>query len=139
MGAAAVIGAAAEDPDVGVLVLDSAFAEVYPVIQGQWRTASGLPDMFLPSTMLVARWLTGYDLTSSRSVDELARLTPRPILIIHSALDSYVPAEQARRLHAAAAASEYWETSDAKHSRNYNTYSQEYVEKVTEFLNRNLK
>lgn len=139
LGAATVVGAAAENPEVGVLVLDSSFAEVYPLIQKQWRSASGLPEIFLPSTLLFAHWLTGYDLTAAQPVKEMARLTPRPILIIHSALDPETPVDHAYQLRAAAPSSEYWETSVAKHSRNYNDNPQAYIDKVADFLNRGLK
>lgn len=121
------------------MILDSSFAEVYPLIQKQWRSASGLPEIFLPSTLLFAHWLTGYDFTTAQPVKELARLTPRSILIIHSALDPETPVEHAYQLRAAAPSSEYWETFVAKHSRNYNDNPQAYTDKVADFLNRNLK
>lgn len=139
LGAAAAIGAAADDPEIGVLVLDSGFAEVYPLMQAQWRSSSGLPDIFMPSTLLVAHWLTGYDLTSARPVKELEQLAPRPILIIHSALDPETPVEHAYQLRAAAPTSEYWETTATKHAMNYNSNPQEYIDKVADFLNRSLK
>jgi uncharacterized protein len=139
MGAAAVIGAAAENPEIGALVLDSGYAEVYPVIQKNWQSASGLPEIFLPSTLLFGQWLTGYDLTSAQPVKELAQMAPRPVLIIHSALDPDTPVEQSRQLRAAYPASEYWETSTAKHARNYNSYPQMYVDKVADFYDRSLE
>lgn len=139
MGAAAAIGAAADDPEIGVLVLDSSYAEVYPLMQEQWRSASGLPQIFLPSTLLFDRWLTGYDRTSARPVKELEQLSPRPILIIHSALDPETPLEHAYQLLAAAPTSEYWETTATKHSGSYNSNPQEYVNRVAGFLHRSLQ
>lgn len=52
MGSASVIGAAADDPDIAAVVVDSGYAEVYPIMQKHWRSASGLPDIFLPSTQI---------------------------------------------------------------------------------------
>ncbi len=52
LGAAAAVGAVADNPEIGALVLDSGFAEVYPLMQKQWPSASGLPEIFLPSTLL---------------------------------------------------------------------------------------
>lgn len=139
LGAAAAIGAAADDPEIGVLILDSGFAEIYPIMQKLWPSASGLPEIFMPSTLLFGHWLTGYDLTSSKPVKELERLTPRPILIIHSALDPETPVEHAYQLRTAAPTSEYWETTATKHAMNYNSNPQEYIDKVADFLNRSLK
>ncbi|HXW01325.1 MAG TPA: alpha/beta fold hydrolase, partial [Anaerolineae bacterium] len=138
LGAAAAVGAAADDPEIGVLVLDSGFAEIYPIMQQLWPSGSGLPGIFMPSTLLVGQWLTGYDLTSARPVKELERMAPRPILIIHSVLDPETPVEHAYQLRAAAPSSEYWETTAAKHALNYNSDPQEYVDKVADFLNRSL-
>ena len=139
LGAAAVIGAAADNPDIGVLVLDNSFAEIYPLIEERWRSASGLPNFFLPTTLLFNHWLTGYDQTSSRPFKELERISSRPIFIIHSRLDPSTPVEHAYKLRATAPNSEYWETATPKHSRNYNSDPQEYVDKVADFLGRNLK
>ncbi len=139
MGVAAVVGAAADDPEIDILVLDSGYAEIYSLLKLQWRAASELPDIFLPSTLLFGQGLTGYDLASSSPARELERTAPRPVLIIHSALDPDTPVEHAYQLRTAAPASEYWETNTAKHSMNYNSNPQEYVDKVTDFLNRTLE
>ena len=139
MGAAAVVGAAADNPEIGALVLDSGFAEIYPLMKNRWQPDSGLPEIFLPSTLLIGQWLTGYNLTSSRPVKELEQMTFRPILIIHSALDPISPVEQAYQLRAAAPTSEYWETTTAKHAKNYNSNPQAYVDKVADFLNHHLR
>lgn len=139
MGSAAVIGAAATDPDIGAVVTDSGYAEVYPVIQQHWQSASGPPEIFLPSTMLFGRLLTGHDPISSKSMLEIGRIAPRPVLIIHSAIDPYTPVENARQLKAAYPLAEYWETQAKTHPESYNTNPKIYVDKVADFYNRSLK
>jgi len=138
LGAAAVIGAAADNPEIGVLVLDNGFAEIYPLIQDRWRVASGLPDFFLPTTLQFDHWLTGYDQAASRPFKDIERISSKPILIIHSKLDPSTPVDHAYKLRAAAPNSKYWETATPKHSRNYNSDPQEYVDRVAKFLNQNL-
>ena len=49
LGAASSVGAAAEDTDIGAIVIDSAFAEFYPVLQSNWSTQTGMPDFLLPA------------------------------------------------------------------------------------------
>ena len=76
LGSATSIGATAEEPAIGALVVDSAFAEVHPVIQEQWRGASGLPNLFLAPTRWMIRLMYGYDLAASRPVDEIGGIAP---------------------------------------------------------------
>ncbi|TYQ29518.1 alpha/beta hydrolase [Pseudanabaena sp. UWO311] len=139
MGASTAIGATAEDSDIGALVTDSAYAEVYPVMQQNWSNVSGLPNIFLPSTMMFGSWLTGYNLTQSKPVNEIGKIAPRPMLIIHSRSDPFTPVNQAYALKSANPLSIYWETSATKHAESYNTNPQIYIRKVSDFFNQNLK
>jgi len=74
LGAASSIGATADDTDIGALVEDSGFASFCPILQAQWGNASGLPDIFLPSSLFMNRVMYGYDLCASRPVDEIGRI-----------------------------------------------------------------
>ncbi len=139
MGAATALGATADDPDIGALVIDSGYAQVYPVMQHNWHNVSGLPDIFLPSTMMFGSWLTGYDLNTSKPVNEIGRISPRPILIIHGVSDPFIPVSQAYELKNAAHSSEYWETSAAKHPESYNINPKAYVQKVATFFRQSLE
>lgn len=139
MGASTAIGATAEDPDIRVLVIDSAYAEVYPVMQQNWSNVSRLPNIFLPSTMMFGSWLTGYDLTTSQPVNEIGSIAPRPVLIIHSRSDPFTPVTQAYALKLANPLSVYWETSATKHAESYNADSRTYISKVSDFFSQNLK
>lgn len=140
MGAATAIGAAAEDIDIGALVIDSGYAQVYPVMQHNWRNVSRLPDIFLPSTMMFGSLLTGLDLNSSKPVNEIGYISPRPILIIHGVSDPFIPVNQAYVLkNAADPSSEYWETSAAKHPDSYNTNPETYIKRVASFFRQSLK
>ena len=76
LGAASVIGAAAEEPDIGAIWIDSAFADIESVIEGSWQQESGLPQVFLQSTQWMIRLLFGNDITASRPVDEIGRSPP---------------------------------------------------------------
>lgn len=139
MGSASVIGSAAESSNIAAITIDSGYAEVYPVIQKHWQSASSLPDIFLPSTMMFGHLWTGYDLTTSKPVNEIGRIFPRPVLIIHSAIDPYTPVENAHQLKAAYPSAEYWETNAKEHAGSYNTDPKAYITKVTDFYNRHLK
>jgi dipeptidyl aminopeptidase/acylaminoacyl peptidase len=139
MGSASVIGAAADNTDIAAIVTDSGYAEVYPIMQKHWQSASGLPEIFLPATMMFGHFLTGHDPTSSKPVQEISRIAPRPVLIIHSKIDPYTPVENAYKLKEAYPKAEYWETNAKEHPESYNTDPKLYVEKVSDFFNRSLK
>jgi dipeptidyl aminopeptidase/acylaminoacyl peptidase len=139
MGSASVIGSAAEHSEIGAVVTDSGYAQVYPIIQKHWKTASGLPEIFLPSTMLFGSLLTGHNLTASKPVQEINHISQSPILIIHSALDPYTPVINAYQLKKAAPWAEYWETQASEHASNYSANPQAYVNRVADFFHRSLK
>ncbi|AFY74480.1 X-Pro dipeptidyl-peptidase (S15 family) [Synechococcus sp. PCC 7502] len=139
MGGASAIAAVVDESEIGALVVDCTFAEVYPLIQREWQSASGLPDLFLPSTMIFAHLFTGYDLTSSKPVEQIKRISARPVLIIHSAIETYIPVSNAYALKAADPNAEFWQTTAKLHARNYNADPQAYVNQVTNFFNRSLK
>lgn len=138
MGAASAIGAAAEDPAIGALVADCSYAEIEPLIRRHWRTASGLPDIFLPSTLFMGRFVLGIDLTTARPVTEIDDIAPRPVLIIHGDADAFTPVENGRALAAAAPGAEYWEVPGAGHARSYDIDPQRYVDRVAGFFERHL-
>ena len=91
LGAAAAIGAAAEEPAIGAVVLDSGFADINMLVEEQWEKASGLPRPFLYSALLMARIMTGVDLTQAQPARDLVPFARRPVLLIHSVADDYVP------------------------------------------------
>ena len=139
LGAASSIGAVADEPSIGALVEDSGFASICPIIQQQWSSASGLPDIFLPPTLFAVRLMFGYDLCASRPVDEIGRIAPRPVLIIHSTSDALVPVANAMQLKAAAPFAETWIVTGSEHARIYNSDPATYSQKVIDFFERNLK
>lgn len=139
MGAASGILAAADDPDIGALVADCSYAEILPVIEQEWRGASGLPDALLPGTLLVSRLLLGVNLADARPVDLVGRIAPRPLLLIHSTGDTLIPAAHADRLLAAAPGAQLWKVPGAAHGESFKAQPQEYTRRVLSFFEQSLK
>ena len=129
MGAASVVGAAAEYPTIGAVVTDSMFAEIYPVIQGLWKKQSGLPMIFLYPTRWMFWLMNGFDIASSRPIDEINKLSDRPLLMIHCKLDTDVPLEQHLRLAEAAAWAETWVVEPCQHSEIYDDMPEAYADR----------
>ena len=136
LGAAAAIGAAAEEPAIGALVLDSGFADINTLIGEQWEKASGLPRPFLYSALFMARLMTGVDLTEAQPERELAQVAPRPVLLIHCAADDYVPPANLESLHAADPAAQTWVIPGANclHSEGFNADPAAYGARIRDFF-----
>jgi len=154
LGAASVIGAAAEEEDIGAIWVDSAFADVNPVIEGAWEIDSGLPQVLLYPTKWMVRLLYGYDITASRPVDEIGKIAPRPIFLAHCKEDKLIPISHMHQLLAVAQNTQTWviQNCDQKtlgkevvpkkynnHAIGYVIQPKDYEQKVIQFFNANLK
>lgn len=102
MGAATAILAAADDPRIEALVLDSPFATMTDVVRAGFRRHR-LPEPLVPAAALVNRLRYGYGFGQVRPLDAIGRLAPRPVLLLHGTDDEVIPYEHATRLVAAAA------------------------------------
>lgn len=138
MGAATAIGAAADDPRIGALWADSGYADILPILEMRWPSASGLPMVFLHGTRLAHRWRFGFDLGGVRPEVELARVAPRPIQLVHGTADRTVPYEHALRL-AAAAPSDLWTLPGGEHARAYPDDPVGYAARVLDFFDAALR
>jgi dipeptidyl aminopeptidase/acylaminoacyl peptidase len=138
LGAASAVGAAAEDSDIGAVVVDSGFAEWCPVMYANWTSATGLPDALIPPARLMTRLLYGYDVCDARPVTEIGRIAPRPVLLIHTVRDQLIAASHVDQMKAALPSAELWMASGLEHARNYNADPAEYLRRVTEFFDRGL-
>jgi pimeloyl-ACP methyl ester carboxylesterase len=105
-GGATALLAAAEIPEIGAIVADSAFADVQDVMLGEIARKTGLSvgwtRPLAPGLRFVA-WLR-YDINFDEPSPErvIAAIAPRPVLLIHGERDSIVPVESVERLHRAA-------------------------------------
>jgi len=86
--------------------------------------------------------MVGADVTRARPLDAIARISPRPILLIHSADDenATTPLEGARKLFAAAGEpKELWVAPRGGHVGAINAFPDEYRARVLAFLNSALR
>ena len=98
-GAAAVTAAAAMDGRIQALVLDSALSERDPTLD---RLLSVLPrpvaGWFRRATLWLASVELGCDLTRAGVGWDIARLGPRPVMVVQGLEDATLSAEEGRRL-----------------------------------------
>jgi uncharacterized protein len=136
MGAAVAIMAAARDPRVGAVCADSAFASATDVLAEGVERVLRIPGrMVVTPVAATLRWRTGARLEEMRPVDAVARIAPRPLLLIHGARDNSVSVTNARRLYEAAGEpKELWVVDDAVHVGAYFDDRAAYVDRVTRFF-----
>ncbi len=130
MGGVVLIRLAARHPDVVALVSDSAF----PSLEEMLQHAIHPPLLRLPMRLL-AELRTGIRFRDVRPVDEIVRVVPRPVLIIHGTADTVTPPGAAQQLCAAAGqACTLWLVPQAEHVAARATLPEVYYARVLDFL-----
>jgi len=137
MGAASALLAAAEEEKVLAVVADSPFADFGRMIERQYPRVCRLPRLFLPGALLLARLFTGVDLRRVKPLRHAAALLGRPVLVIHSEGDRFVPVADGRDI-AAACGARLWTTATSGHVGSYRGCPVQYTALVLESFERHL-
>ncbi len=141
MGASIAIIGSAQSDDVEALVLDSAFASHWSVIDYHVRRAVPLPSApFVWMADQVMWWRAKYHFHQVEPLRDIRKLAPRPILLIHGGKDSVVDPHDATLLYEAAGEpKELWFFPEAEHCGAYFMNRVAYCEKVAAFFELYLK
>ena len=154
LGAGSVIGAAAEEGDIGAIWIDSAYADINSVITRNFKMESGLPSVFLYSVKAMVRLLYGFDITESRPIAEIGKIAPRPIFVAHCEKDNMIPFSHMEQLLSVAQNTHTWAISNCdqnsvgknfvpekynNHAIGYCVQPDEYGQKAIQFFDENLK
>jgi pimeloyl-ACP methyl ester carboxylesterase len=141
MGAATAIIAAAAHPEIKAVVAESAYADLSLLINEAFAERSGLPGFFNPGVRLAARLLYGMDFAQARPAVALRGMGDRPVLLIHSTTDEFVPVHHAARLQQAGAGNpnlDVWIVPKAAHCEAFSTYKDDYTRRMLAFYDRYL-
>ena len=146
-GGSAAISVGSRDPHVWGVVTDGAFgtkttmlsymrrwAEIYVSNEHLWKL---LPNWFYHFASWSARKQTERRLSRkfANVEGDIARLAPRPLLMIHGDKDNYIGPDIARALFALARdPKELWVVPKAKHNRCREVDPAGYRERITSFL-----
>ncbi len=125
--------------DIKAIVADSAYANIDNVLKSMYFIFPGflkLPFVYL--TKIYARIflrINPDEDSPGRSIKELKA----PALLIHSKLDSQIPAENSDILyHARTENTELWLLENIEHGFSYSSYKEEYEKRVLNFFDRHL-
>lgn len=153
-GAAMSLLAAAGIPEVGAIVADSAYADVRDLIAREVQARARIPEL-IAGTLLRpgiewAAWLLyGLDTAALAPDSVVARIAPRPLLLIHGERDRLIPVDHAERLNrrAGQATTDLWtlpglgHTDGVRMGRCHATPSpvrEEFLDRVTSFFTESL-
>jgi len=137
MGASTALLLAPNEPSVHAIVEDSGYAELASLLADQVPRYSGLPGIFTPGMVLLARPLVGIDAYAIRPIDGVPSLAARgvPLLVIHGEADATVPVDHGYRLAAAyGAGAQTLFVPGAGHVRSYATEPETYLARVIAFF-----
>jgi pimeloyl-ACP methyl ester carboxylesterase len=138
LGSASAAYAAAEEPAISALVIDSGFADFGTLAGDVLRRSSNSATLLLPALSAFSNALAGVNGLASQPVAQIPGILPRPIMIIHGADDRLIPPAQAEQL-AHAAHTDVWLVAGANHARTYRTAPIEYTQRVAAFFDNRLK
>ena len=142
MGAAVSILVAANEPGVEAVVADSSFANLQQYLEANLSKYSHLPSF--PFTH-VMEWLsvplTGFDPSKVQPIKSIARIAPRPLLIIHGGADMQISVDNSKQLFAAAhnPNAKLWIVPNADHVQGYKTEPVAYLGYVLSFFGKSLE
>ncbi|MBK9928086.1 MAG: alpha/beta hydrolase [Anaerolineales bacterium] len=134
MGGATIIRAAAIFPEIEALWIDSSFASLdeefdylvpYPIIN--------------PMAKTIAQLETGINLSEIDPLKDIAKISPRPVYIVHPLGDTVAPPTAGRELYEAAHDPRFlWEEKNVPHLMMHDTYPRKYERRLTDFFNEQL-
>jgi fermentation-respiration switch protein FrsA (DUF1100 family) len=138
LGGAVVVRAAAVDPGLQAIVVESSFSSLATAIEDAFEDRSIFPKWpFAPLLIALAEQRVGLKVSQVDSARDLATLSPRPVLIIHGVDDQLFPVNHAQRMYdAAQEPKELWLIEGLGHANPIKGREAEYRERVVGFFER---
>ncbi|OPZ89975.1 MAG: Alpha/beta hydrolase family protein [Firmicutes bacterium ADurb.Bin419] len=136
MGASVSIVAAAQSEDVDAVIADSPFADMEEYLDDSLSAWSKLPSFpFNKTTFISMKVLLGINPKEFSPRDVIAKIAPRPVFLIHSKDDAFIPVENSHQLlKLAGSNATLWETEGVNHVESYSKLTDQYLKRVNEFL-----
>jgi hypothetical protein len=134
MGCSALLKAAHEVPCLKGLILDSCFSRLDIQLGRRYKRVIGLPKFMMNFSKLIFEYMIGVSINQISPINFIKKLNI-PIFIIHSKDDKVVPVKYAEKLYQTATGKkDLWIVNNSRHINIYKDYSQEYKQKVKDFI-----
>jgi fermentation-respiration switch protein FrsA (DUF1100 family) len=130
MGAVTMIRAAAQYPAIEALVADSPFV----TLEEEMDLRVPIPSMRSLIRFFAER-KSGLTIDLVRPVEDIARISPRPVFLIQGMGDGMIPLDSAQRLYdAAGEPRQLWTEDEVPHLNMYAFYKTRYTKRVIKFF-----
>ena len=138
LGGAAVARAAAEEPRLQAVVIQTSYSSLSDAVDSAFETLAIFPKRpFAPLIVELAERRVGITIDQIDSARDLATLSPRAVLIIHAANDHLFPLEHGYKMYnAAGEPKELWIIEDFGHGDPAIALEEEYRARVVDFFDR---
>ena len=132
---------AARTPQIRAVIAEAPFAQLDRAVDSHFRELVGsFAPLFSKPTQWAGEIAIGRRAADISPVRDIARIAPRPILIIEDAQDSLFPAAHTRALFdAAGKPKEIWTVAGAGHCGAAYAAPDEYARRINAFFTDNLK
>jgi fermentation-respiration switch protein FrsA (DUF1100 family) len=138
MGGGTVMMASGEKLPANVksIVEDCGYSTVWDQFTNNLQIMKIPPKMILPSADLINKVRRGWSFKEASSIEQVKKCT-RPILFIHGAQDTFVPANMIEKVYAAAnEPKEKLVVDGAEHGASASVLGDEYWERVFKFIDK---
>lgn len=130
MGAATMILAAAQFPEIEALFVDSSFAS----LDGEFNFLVPYP-IINPLAKLLARLQGGIPINQVSPLEVIASISPRAVYIVHGTGDTVAPPDAGEQLYQSALEPRFlWVEEDVLHLQMYIDYPRRYKNKLIGFF-----
>lgn len=141
LGAATVLIAAGEEPGVAATWEDSSYADIEVAIRAE-LTREHYPTFLEPGGIVMARLLSGDDLSSLSPIGGVRKIGVRPLFITHGTADQRLSVDYAHDLEearrAAGGSVESWIVDGAGHVQAMALHPAEYEDRLVDFFDRTI-
>jgi len=136
LGGAAVVRAAATDDRIQAVVVQSSYSSLSQAIDESFQNYSVFPKRpFAPLFISLAEIIVGAQVSDVDSARDLATMSPRPVLIIHSVDDNLFPLHHAETMfQAAQEPKELWTVTGLGHVNPMIQHEEAYRDEILTFF-----
>lgn len=141
LGAITAVLAAAEQPELRAVVIESGFADVQHDVERLFTHFTGLPPVpFVPLIIGIGQLISGAHLAGLRPARVIGKISPRAVLVIADLEDALVdePYDGEQLYTHAGEPKQLWQVPGAPHVGAFDATPDEWVRRVGEFLDRYL-
>jgi dipeptidyl aminopeptidase/acylaminoacyl peptidase len=134
-GGAAVVRAAALDPRLQAVVIESSYSSLPDAVEDAFDNRSVFPKWSAPFLIALAEQRVGFEISQVDSARDLAALAPRAVMIIHGSVDDLFPVEHAYKMYNSAhEPKRLWVIEGLGHDNPVVGREEEYKQRVLAFF-----